>query len=89
MSTLSLLLVSLLVQSLAVPTITCVLFLLLPERCNAETANVPATDTSCQGNFRTHSTEQVRVNANGKLNDHLVPARVAVHVGMFGGCQAI
>ena len=51
--------VSLLVQCLAVLIITYVLFLLLPERCNAETANVLAADTSCQGNFRTHSTEQV------------------------------
>ena len=68
-------------QSLAVPTITPVLFLLMVERCASETANVPATDTSRQGNFRTHSTEQV-FNIYGSSN-----TRVPANVGMFGSGQ--
>ena len=51
------------------------------ERCASKTANVPATDTSRQGNFRTHSTEQV-FNIYGSSN-----TRVPANVGMFGSGQ--
>ena len=51
------------------------------ERCASETANIPATDTSRQGNFRTHSTEQV-FNIYGSSN-----TRVPANVGMFGSSQ--